>query len=1019
MKVASYRALCAAARGGDGSALTLVVALRQLCSADPRDAREGAPEPEACEGQAHEAEANEWRGPAAATRQHPEDSAGDFEWARRALERSGPRLESGAAAAHAASAKLLLLGALLRWARRAVPEEAFVVVSGFTRSLRRCSALCQDLGIPADMLSGSTPIRSRLELVSAFNAGRGCRVMLLSSRAGGVGLNIVGASRLVLLEPDWNPAVDQQAAARVWRQGQRRRVFVYRLAAHGTLEERVLRRQARKRGLASAALEPDEWECGAAVDDALDLRQICALHGYDAAGAPIPWADPAGAGPSVDAATLGEAGGRPALIVVLNAIPVALPTEGNAVAMARAADAAAAGTERGQSARDYQDMRHDLRDWTAHWFHGDALQATDEASLQEQCEALLGAMLLGASYSVYYNIMAKTARDANDTDQRAGCGVGPWKFGMIAECVSLSDMPWSHVEFACKGMPRAIADSRVRRAFKSAGFLDAFSEDSGERLAVEDNANARISTRDGNKLDNVTVVKSMPDTEIARRARGNTSARFCWRPRGSRGLDGVCQRGPWLMTGQRAKGLDIGKMLVRVFGGGAEARPPKLGRCDADMGALARVSGAISDGGPSVEFKGDVHFYAHMTWEQLGAAVFQKQVQLLQLQVEQSASYAAYTCGFPDPACCRITSDSGCVTAWSWVGLGCDPFPPVRRDVARTRFKVWSLRAAATRVAEDSRRLRATLTEAGMKRLCAARPAASIAIAAGLRRTAATRPARLTVGKQAAAEAAIARGQATRAPAAARAAAKRPAAASAQRRRHDGPAQMLEEEAASWAERRASDDLGDGENCLECLFARASSRGRAGLAIARRPARRSSCLACLPAPMTDDQKQATRQAPTAVARALRDHDFAAASHERCAHGSRARKLMVQWASFAALPARGSPSALAASTARRSQTMSALALDIMESNAARSFFDGLEVKGAGLGGLRPLSVDAAREVAVKTSGCASSDMRDVSTVLGVYGESVGPNAPLRSRLEFCRLLANFVAVYTGRLDANCG
>lgn len=58
-------------------------------------------------------------------------------------------------------------------------------------------------------------------------------VFLLSSKAGGCGLNLIGANRLILFDPDWNPATDKQAAARVWRNGQKKHVYVYRLLATG------------------------------------------------------------------------------------------------------------------------------------------------------------------------------------------------------------------------------------------------------------------------------------------------------------------------------------------------------------------------------------------------------------------------------------------------------------------------------------------------------------------------------------------------------------------------------------------------------------------------------------------------------------------------------------------------------------------------------------------------------------------------------------------------------------------
>ena len=61
----------------------------------------------------------------------------------------------------------------------------------------------------------------------------GVQICLLSTRAGGAGLNLVGANRLVLFDSDWNPAVDLQAMARVWRDGQRKPCLVYRLLITG------------------------------------------------------------------------------------------------------------------------------------------------------------------------------------------------------------------------------------------------------------------------------------------------------------------------------------------------------------------------------------------------------------------------------------------------------------------------------------------------------------------------------------------------------------------------------------------------------------------------------------------------------------------------------------------------------------------------------------------------------------------------------------------------------------------
>ena len=70
-------------------------------------------------------------------------------------------------------------------------------------------------------------------------------MLLLSTKAGGVGLNLVGGNVLILYDIDWNPANDQQAMARVWREGQKKAVAIYRLLTAGTIEEKILQRQVR------------------------------------------------------------------------------------------------------------------------------------------------------------------------------------------------------------------------------------------------------------------------------------------------------------------------------------------------------------------------------------------------------------------------------------------------------------------------------------------------------------------------------------------------------------------------------------------------------------------------------------------------------------------------------------------------------------------------------------------------------------------------------------------------------
>lgn len=75
-------------------------------------------------------------------------------------------------------------------------------------------------------------IKKRGKIVDQFNNSESDKFLfMLSSKAGGCGLNLIGANRLVMFDPDWNPANDEQAMARVWRDGQKKPCYIYRLLA--------------------------------------------------------------------------------------------------------------------------------------------------------------------------------------------------------------------------------------------------------------------------------------------------------------------------------------------------------------------------------------------------------------------------------------------------------------------------------------------------------------------------------------------------------------------------------------------------------------------------------------------------------------------------------------------------------------------------------------------------------------------------------------------------------------------
>ena len=135
-------------------------------------------------------------------------------------------------------------------------RDKLVIVSNYTQTLDVIAALCVKKKVSFFQLDGSTPIKRRQELVDQFNFPQAQEIVfLLSSKAGGVGLNLIGANRLILFDPDWNPANDAQAMGRVWRDGQKKRVYIYRLLSTGSIEEKIYQRQVSKQGLSANVVD--------------------------------------------------------------------------------------------------------------------------------------------------------------------------------------------------------------------------------------------------------------------------------------------------------------------------------------------------------------------------------------------------------------------------------------------------------------------------------------------------------------------------------------------------------------------------------------------------------------------------------------------------------------------------------------------------------------------------------------------------------------------------------------------
>jgi superfamily II DNA or RNA helicase len=165
------------------------------------------------------------------------------------------------------SAKLELLMELLD--ELVAEGHKVLVFSQWTTLLDRVEPHLATAGMTFLRLDGSTP--DRQAVVDGFQSESGPPVLLLSLKAGGTGLTLTAADHVILLDPWWNPAVEDQAADRAHRIGQTKPVFIHRLVAADTVEERILALQESKRRLAEAALGEGAGGAGLTRDDLLAL----------------------------------------------------------------------------------------------------------------------------------------------------------------------------------------------------------------------------------------------------------------------------------------------------------------------------------------------------------------------------------------------------------------------------------------------------------------------------------------------------------------------------------------------------------------------------------------------------------------------------------------------------------------------------------------------------------------------------------------------------------------------------
>ncbi len=135
-------------------------------------------------------------------------------------------------------------------------DHKILIFSQFLKMLDLIKQHLEKSGIPYEYLDGST--LDRAQRVKRFQESENCRVFLMSLKAGGVGLNLTEADYVYLIDPWWNPAVEQQAIDRTHRIGQTKKVFAYKMICKNTIEEKILLLQEKKKDIAKELISTEK-----------------------------------------------------------------------------------------------------------------------------------------------------------------------------------------------------------------------------------------------------------------------------------------------------------------------------------------------------------------------------------------------------------------------------------------------------------------------------------------------------------------------------------------------------------------------------------------------------------------------------------------------------------------------------------------------------------------------------------------------------------------------------------------
>jgi hypothetical protein len=139
-----------------------------------------------------------------------------------------------------------------------ISDHKALVFSQFLGMLALIREKLKELGVDYEYFDGSTSAPDREKAIRRFQDDQNCRVFLISLKAGGVGLNLTAADYVYIVDPWWNPAVEQQAIDRTHRIGQTKNIFAYRMICKDTIEDKILQLQDKKRSLAKDLITDDE-----------------------------------------------------------------------------------------------------------------------------------------------------------------------------------------------------------------------------------------------------------------------------------------------------------------------------------------------------------------------------------------------------------------------------------------------------------------------------------------------------------------------------------------------------------------------------------------------------------------------------------------------------------------------------------------------------------------------------------------------------------------------------------------